>query len=361
MAHDPVLDMPAPRSLVLRMDITNNCNLDCIGCALISNRQLFNEPASPMKMEVFERIAEEVFPYLREVALSCEAEPTLHPQFARIMQIIAEKTERGTKPPVRMTTNATLLTPGRLDAIFDAGILGLSVSIDGFTSDTFSKIRRKGDVFKVYEALDEIVRRKAAMGRRGLDRPQIQINYTLMKSNLHELIPMIEHSRRWELENFTVVHVYSAGDRDMSHESLSDWPDMSDRILIEAERKCREYGMSPRFPQLFGKPAVAVTAGLPAAPDPLDLCCAAPWRMLKIRWNGDVYPCDLWGMRDSFGNLQTQSFRDIWMSGKYIELRSGLFTARPTFENCIKCDRISQDNLEGRKLQSPLVHTSIGR
>src|SRR4051794_14384390 len=121
MALHPVMDMPAPRSLILRTDITNICNLDCIGCSLFETRKTLGEPAASMKMEVFERIANEVFPYLSEVALSCEAEPTLHPKFASIMKIIGEKTERSAVLPVRMTTNATTLNQARMDAIFDSG------------------------------------------------------------------------------------------------------------------------------------------------------------------------------------------------------------------------------------------------
>jgi MoaA/NifB/PqqE/SkfB family radical SAM enzyme len=381
MAIDPVLDMPAPHSLILRMDITNTCNLDCIGCSLIDNRKAFSEPAAAMKLEVFEKIAEEVFPYLSEIALSCEAEPILHPQFIRIMKIIAEKTERGTRPPVRMTTNATLLTKERLDAIFDAGIFGLSISIDGFAAETFSKLRKNGEISKVFEALDEIVRRKTAAGLQGPDLPRLQINYTLMKSNLHELIPLIEYSRRWGLENFTVTHVYSTTSKDMTYESMASMPEESDRVLIEAEKKCREYGIVARFPPLFRPPApvaataavsksgfwqqladhfrAPVAAAVPPPPATSDLSCGAPWSMLKIRWDGSVHPCDLWNAMTPLGTLQTQSFHEIWMSPKYVELRAGLFSGSPTLAHCLKCSRISQDNLEKRKIQSPLAHTSI--
>src|SRR5215471_68144 len=256
---DPVLDMPEPRSLILRMDITNTCNLDCIGCSLSDGRKILQEPAAAMKIDIFEKIATEVFPYLKEVALSCEAEPTLHPQFRRVMQIIADKTERNAKLPVRMTTNATLLTPDRLDAIFDAGIFGLSISIDGFTRETFAKVRKKGEIEKVYEAMDEIVRRKTALGRSGMDLPRLSINYTLMKSTLSEMIPLIEYSRRWNLELFAATHVYSVGARDMTYESLADWPEESDRVLLEAQRICREHGIDFRSPMLF-RPTPAKTS-----------------------------------------------------------------------------------------------------
>jgi radical SAM protein with 4Fe4S-binding SPASM domain len=370
---DPVLDMPAPRSLILRMDITNTCNLDCIGCSLSDSRKILQEPAAAMKIEIFEKIATEVFPYLKEVALSCEAEPTLHPKFLRVMQIIADKTERNTVLPVRMTTNATLLTPERLDAIFDAGIFGLGISVDGFTPETFAKVRKKGEIEKVFEAMDEIVRRKTALGRSAMDLPRLYINYTLMKSTLSELIPLIEYSRRWGLEFFAVTHVYSVGARDMSYESLSDWPEQSDRVLLEAEQVCRQHGIPSRFPVLFrpvhektgfwqrfkrNRGPAAVSPPTPAPEGP-ELACAAPWNMLKIRWDGSVHPCDLWNSTEPLGTLQRQSFQEIWMSEKYTDLRSGLFRNMPTFEHCRKCDRISQNNLEKRKIQSPLAHTSV--
>jgi radical SAM protein with 4Fe4S-binding SPASM domain len=366
MTGHPIFDMPAPRSLILRMDITNICNLDCIGCALFDARKALREPAASMKVETFERIANEVFPYLCEVALSCEAEPTLHPKFSRIMQILADKTERSTVLPVRMTTNATTLTKDRLDAIFDSGLFGLAVSIDGFAPETFSKIRKKGEISKVFEAMDEIVRRRTAEKR---EFPRLQINYTLMKSNLYELMDLIKYSRRWELESFVVTHVYSPPGKDMSRESLMDWPEESNRILSQAEAKCRKYGIPGRFPAPFPtKPGLwsrfasrlrPEPVPEPAPADSTDLACSAPWRMLKIRWNGEVHPCDLWNASNPLGSLETQSFQDIWMSEKYVELRSGLFNGNPTFHQCITCDRISQDNLEKRKLRSPLAHTSV--
>jgi len=358
------------------MDITNTCNLDCIGCALGDTRKALHEPAAAMKVDLFEKIANQVFPYLSEIALSCEAEPILHPQFVRIMQIIRDKTERGTNLPIRMTTNATLLSKERLDAIFEAGLFGLTISIDGFAPETFSKIRKRGEISTVLGALDEIVRRKSALGRTRTDVPHLQINYTLMKSTLHELIPLIEYSRRWQLDNFTVVHVYSTETKDMRHESLADWQEESDRVLIEAERKCREYGIIPRFPGLFRSAARVQEVpslwerivsrlrpnAVQSSPSPMgepQLACSAPWSMLKIRWDGSVHPCDLWNFRMPMGSLQTQSFEEIWKCEKYIELRSGLFCGRPTFAHCLKCDRISQDNLEKRKLRSVLAHTSV--
>ncbi len=358
------------------MDITNSCNLDCVGCSLSDHRKLTGELAGAMKVPVFEKLATQVFPYLKEVALSCEAEPIMHPRFVEVMNIVADKTARGTAVPVRMTTNGTLMTAEKLDAIFRAGIFGIAISLDGFAEETFSRLRKHGDISKVFAAMDEITRRKAALGLGALDAPRLQINYTLMKSTLHELLPMIDYARRWELENFTVTHVYSTDTRNMSHESLSEMPDEADEVLVAADLKCREYGMTPRFPPFFRpRPQnighAANSNGLwerignrlravSQRPDPFaELACAAPWNMMKIRWDGGVHPCDLWDFRFPIGNLETQSFEEIWNSVMYIEVRHGLATCNPSYDPCIKCDRISQDNLEKRKLKSPIAHTSV--
>jgi len=379
MSHHPVLDMPNPRSLILYMDITNTCNLDCVGCPLIESRKSLGEPAASMKVELFEKIAYEVFPYLSGVTLSHEAEPILHPRFSRIMKIIGETTERNTQLPVRITTNATLFTVEKLDAIFDSGLTGMSISIDGFAPETFSRLRKNGELSTVFENMDEIVRRKTAAGRGRLDAPRLTINYTLMKSNLYELVPLIDYARRWDLEAFTVTHVFSPYPKDMSHECLSDWAEESDRLLIVARIKCLEYGMIPRFPLLFRsvvEPADAPRTGVwgrmanrlrrtqfprTSSRPPEDLACSAPWRMLNIRWNGNIHPCGLWNAHTPLGNLQNQTFEELWMSKEYMELRAGLFSGTPTLNQCIKCECVTQDNLEGRKLQSPLAYTPVKR
>src|SRR5688572_19804605 len=77
----PVRGLPQPQSLIVRMDITNKCNLDCIQCTLAVNRSALGESVSDMSVDLFAKIAREIFPRTRLVALSCEAEPTMHAHF----------------------------------------------------------------------------------------------------------------------------------------------------------------------------------------------------------------------------------------------------------------------------------------
>jgi radical SAM protein with 4Fe4S-binding SPASM domain len=357
----PILAMPAPRSLVVRMDITNKCNLDCIQCTLAANRLAAGDSPSDMSVNLFARIARQIFPYAHLVALSCEAEPTMHGRFEDVLRVVGE----APGPGYLLTTNATTLTERRVQALFDCGMGGINISIDGATAGTFERIRQRGRFDHVVRAIERINDVKAS---RGLGRdhcPLLQINYTLMRSTIRELPQMVELCRQWNVHRLTLQHVYVIEQTGLQAESLVNERALSDRILRECKTRCEAYGIQTTFPVLFTpdpKPtetneAPAVVA---AEPDPLvaepTLFCYAPWRMLRIRWNGTVHPCDLWG-GIPIGDLQTHSFEEIWNSPQYLRLRWDHARRQPTHPNCVGCSMVTTDNLEGKAKRTPLVLT----
>lgn len=350
----PVRGMPRRRSLVVRMDITNKCNLDCVQCTLAANRLALGEPASDMSVELFARVAREIFPYSHLVALSCEAEPTMHGRFEDILKVLGET--RG--PAYLMTTNATTLTERRVQALFDCGMAGLNVSIDGATAATFERIRRRGRFDRVVEAIGRINRVKAAGGLGRDDAPQLQINYTLMRSTIRELPRVVELCREWNVHRLTLQHVYGVDRTGLHGESLVHEPALSDRILRECQDACAAYGIRTTFPTLF-EPDPEPSPATEAAAEP-PLSCFAPWRMVRIRWNGTLHPCDLWGGAP-IGDLRASSFEEIWNSRDYLRLRWDHARGHPTHPSCVGCTMVTTDNLEGRATRTPLVLTPAVR
>ena len=356
-----VREMPRAHSLVVRMDITNKCNLDCIQCTLAVNRLAAGDSPSDMSVDLFAGIARDIFPYAHLVALSCEAEPTMHGRFEDILKVVGET--RG--PGYLLTTNATTLTERRVQALFDCNMGGINISMDGATPETFERIRQRGRFDSVVKAIERINHIKAS---RGLGRdhcPLLQINYTLMRSTLRELPRMVELCRQWNVHRLTLQHVYVTGQTGLHAESLVHEPALSDGILRECKAACETYGIQTTFPVLFNPdPEPGGTseapAAVPAEPDPLvaepPLFCYAPWRMLRIRWNGTVHPCDLWG-GVPIGDLRTQSFEEIWNSPQYLRLRWDHARRMPTHPSCVGCTMVTTDNLEGRAKRTPLVLT----
>lgn len=356
----PIHGMPRAHSLIVRMDITNKCNLDCIQCTLAANRLALGDSLSDMSVDLFAKIARQIFPYSHLVALSCEAEPTMHARFDEILGIVGE-----TKGPgYLLTTNATTLTERRIQALFDCNMGGINISIDGATPATFERIRQRGKFHNVVKAIGRINHIK---GSRGLGRdhcPLLQINYTLMRSTIRELPQMVELCREWNVHRLTLQHIYVVDQTGLQAESLVHEPALSDSILRECKVTCEAYGIQTTFPVLFDPDPEPLRANeAPAAmpePDPLvaepPLFCYAPWRMLRIRWNGTAHPCDLWS-GVPIGDLRTSSFQEIWNSPQYLRLRWDHARRQPTHPNCVGCSMITTDNLEGRAKRTPLVLT----
>ena len=257
-----------------------------------------------------------------------------------------------------MTTNATTLTERRVQALFDCDMAGLNISIDGATAATFERIRQRGKFEGVVRAIDRINRVKASRGWGRDDTPQLQINYTLMRSTVRELPRMVELCREWQVHRLTLQHVYVVAQTGLQDESLVHEPALSDRILRECQATCDAYGIRTTFPMLFAPdpdpvPADEAPAGRPGEADPLvaepSLSCYAPWRMLRIRWNGTVHPCDIAAlMRATRGSLH--------LDRKQF-LRRDHARRQPTHPSCVGCNMITTDNLEGRTKRTPLVLT----
>ena len=350
----PVRRMPSPRSLMVRLDLTNKCNLACLPCTLRYNRQTSSEDAGEMDLSLFAKIAEQVFPYANAVALSCEAEPILHSRFLDVLRIVGQ--HRG--PVYKITTNGALLDEEKTEALLTSGVQEIYLSIDGATATTYERIRRNGSFQQLTEAIGRINRWKDTHAADRHDPPLLQINYTLMHSTLDELPRMVELCREWRVDRLVVQHIYCVDVTGLQKESLIDTPEESDAVLSACQTQCDKFGIRTLFPSPFEPGAVKPPASKPTAPGALD--CYAPWRIVRIRWNGDVYPCDLW-RGPGLGNLKSQSFADIWNSTRYIRLRWDHARCHPTHPNCRDCDMVTTENIEGREVKSPLSFTPASK
>ena len=97
------------------------------------------------------------FKYQREKILihpQGSGEPLLHPEFSHIINHI---TNNGF--PVKLTTNGALLNGKRADALFNADLNELHISLDAATPETYGKIRQNGQFERVVENLEHFMSR----------------------------------------------------------------------------------------------------------------------------------------------------------------------------------------------------------
>ncbi len=115
--------MPRPLNVIL--DLTSRCNLKCVMCYFAATDRLafppFDRQLSDdgnMPIEVFERIAADLFPKAWRVALACAAEPMIHPRFREIVEIAG----RYGVPDLWFPTNLLALTEPTAQALVRHGV-----------------------------------------------------------------------------------------------------------------------------------------------------------------------------------------------------------------------------------------------
>ena len=165
-----------PRRLVL--ELTNACNLNCIMCG----RNAADFKPTVFDMDVF-RSFEPLMDTIEEVTLMGWGEPTIHPHFSEMLEIINRHSARK-----YFCSNGMNLKKIK-DAIFQYKVDVFAVSLDGATDETNSRIRRGSKIEQITEDLKDIVRMKK---ERGLTYPWINFVFCAMRSNIRELPDLVK-------------------------------------------------------------------------------------------------------------------------------------------------------------------------
>ncbi len=132
-----------PRRLVL--ELTNACNLNCIMCG--RNAATF-KPVS-FSMDMFYSL-EPLLDTVEEVTLMGWGEPTIHPHFREMLEVINRHRARKYFCSNGMSLNKIK------DAIIDYNVDVFAVSLDGATDETNSRIRRGSDIAFITEQIVKI-------------------------------------------------------------------------------------------------------------------------------------------------------------------------------------------------------------
>ena len=175
----------------LRISVTDRCNLRCTYCMprdVFGKDFVFLPRAELLSFEEIHRLAA-VFVRLgvRKLRLS-GGEPLLRHGVERLIEKLATlRTDADQTIEIAMTTNGLLL-PKKAQALKDAGLSRLTVSLDGLSDATFQ--RMSDTRAPVAAVLDGIAAAQAA----GLT--PLKINTVVKRgANEHEILPLVRHFR----------------------------------------------------------------------------------------------------------------------------------------------------------------------
>lgn len=285
----------------ISIEPTTSCNLRCPECP--SGLRSFTRPTGMLKPELFESTINQLASRLSYLIFYFQGEPYLHPQFLDLVEYASRK-----RIYTATSTNAHYLNDRNAKATVKSGLDRLIISIDGTTQETYESYRIGGSLEKVIEGTKNIVRWKRELKS---STPHVIFQFLVVKPNEHQIDEVNKLGKELGVDEvaFKTAQIY-------------DYQQGSD--LIPTIDRYSRYKKS--------------NDGTYQIKNELLNHCWKMWHSCVITWDGKVVPCCF--DKDAhyvLGDLNHQSFEEIWRGQKYNDFRASLLRSRSEIEMCKNC------------------------
>lgn len=285
----------------ISVEPTTSCNLRCPECP--SGLRSFTRPTGMLGADLYKRTIDELHQTLLYLIFYFQGEPYLHPQFLELVQYAAKRNIY-----TATSTNAHYLTDDNARKTVESGLDRLIISIDGTTQETYEQYRVGGKLAKVLEGTRNIIRWKKALKSR---TPHVVFQFLVVQPNQHQIAEVTALARQLDIDDvwFKTAQIY-----DYEHGST----------LMPTIDKYSRYAPQPD--------------GTYQIKNPMADECWRMWHSCVVTWDGTVVPCCFdKDAHHRLGDLQTQSFANLWRGPAYQQFRQTLLGARSQIEMCRNC------------------------
>ncbi len=300
----------------LWVEPTSFCNLKCPMC---TSRDIPEDKTGYMDWAVYEKIIDEAKEFVYDVNLFIGGESLFH---KRLPDMIRYAGDSGIG--TRLSTNATVLTKDKTQALLDAGLDFIIFSFDGYEKEAYEKIRVNANFEKTLGNIRGFLEEKK---RRGSSKP-------------YAVFQVIEYGQ-CNPEDDSEGWTYGMGS-----EIKAAFLKGLEGLPID------EFSVIP--PHTFGgKISRRGREGFRTV-SPKYAPCTFLWYSMSVKWDGTVVPCcvDLSGDMP-LGDAGKESLLEIWNGQRLMGLRekiaAGKYAEVPL---CRGCDILWKEQLFGLPVKS---------
>ncbi len=281
---------------------TTSCNLRCPECP--SGLRSFTRPTGMLKKDFFRQTIDDIHKELLYLIFYFQGEPFLNPDFLEMVKYAHDKGIY-----TATSTNAHYLNDEKAKRTVESGLDRLIISIDGTTQDVYKQYRIGGNLEKVLQGARNIVKWKKELKSK---TPFIFFQFLVVKPNEHQIEDIKQLAKEIGVDQvrFKTAQVY---DYENDPHNLIPTIDKYSRYRKDANGNMQsKSGMKNH--------------------------CWKLHHANVITWDGMVVPCcfDKDAMH-RLGNLQMQSFKEIWHNDNYKQFRSELMKSRKNIDICANC------------------------
>jgi len=295
-----------------QIEPTTFCNLRCALCPVSEG---MNRPTGHMDFELFKKLIDEAKDYVFLILLWDWGEPFINPY---IYDMISYAKDKGIKI-VSSTNGHVFAEEENAKKLVQSGIDTVIVAVDGITQKTYERYRRSGDLETVFKGIRNIAASKQALHSQ---TPLVNFRFIAMKHNEHEIPELKKLAQSLEVDVLSI-------------KTLN--PHASDTYFENRAAKKEIYNVfvpkSARFQRFKyvdnGKNRTYLRRDPP---------CKNLWNAPTIHWDGSVCPCTYdYNEMYAFGNLNKNSFKNIWFGVPYRKMRRQFRSDWSKIELCCNC------------------------
>ena len=284
---------------VIFVELTQNCNLNCTMCRSAGA----NSASLNMEDELFDEIAQQLFPTAMVVDLRGWGESTVRPDFEKKVQ---KTIDYG--PRIRLVTNALSLRQSTWRLLMNFGSQ-VTVSVDAVVQNTANQLNR-GCLVRLKKSLEHGANAAAAVA--AVD-PTINFNTVVSSQNILEIPAIVAMATEFGVRRVTLFPVVAPRGSQLHIERKRS---VIGRVLADAAHVAREGNVELRIGASLDEEYVNVAA--------LPTRCLHPWSYAYISHTGAVGYCDhLIGHEAlTLERLSGGSFTAIWNNSSFQALRT---------------------------------------
>ncbi len=291
--------------LPVTMDIepTTGCNFRCTMCQVSSP----DFHSKNMELETFKKIIRENIQLIK-IKLQGMGEPLVN---KHLFEMIKYAKEYGIGTEI--ISNGSLLNEKNINFLLDNKLSKLTISIDGSSKKTFEKIRIKSN----FETVINNAKLFSNLTKKKIFRPEFSAWCTVQKENYHEVEEIAALCKSIGFDNLTFqVHLTGWG--------KDEWNKINEEKKIEY----KNLEIKKRFKDIINNYSQKNFTIDVFENNLLNFKkkCSWPINSSYLASTGDVVPCCIIGDPKviNYGNIKTQSFKEIWNSKAYYKLRDNI-------------------------------------
>ncbi len=280
---------------------TTSCNLRCPECP--SGLRSFTRPTGMLQTNLFKKTIDEMSERLLYLIFYFQGEPYLNPSFLELVNYASKK-----KIYTATSTNAHYLNDENAKKTIESGLDRLIISIDGTSQETYQQYRVGGNLEKVIEGTKNVLKWKKELKS---STPHVIFQFLVVKPNEHQIdeVKLLAKELGVDEVAFKTAQIYD-------FENGNSLIPTIDKYARYEETNEGKFKIKNKL---------------------IDHCWKM-WHSCVITWDGIVVPCCF--DKDAeyrLGNLQKETFAQLWQGKAYNDFRTTLMASRGNIEMCKNC------------------------